>query len=297
MTAAHGHRRSRYDWNTYAEGQVPQLTGSVALEAKALPLPLPETSPVKPREVPWSYYMNVCTYGYSLAFVPWEYWVKHIDWMALNGVNMPLAFVGQEYVWNQVFKGYGLSLEDQYDFYSGPAFLPWFRMGNMRGFGGPLTEDWMEKRKDLNIKMLARMRGLGMKPALSAFAGHVPANFTKFVPAANVSRSPNWANFNNNGITTNFSDVFLVEPTDPLFVEIGNKFIKLQSQLYGTDHIYQCDTYNEMVPPTSDPAYLAESSKNVYAAMSGADPDAIWLMQGWLFQVRACQRPMEELDN
>ena len=31
----------------------------------------------------------------------------------------------------------------------------------------------MEKRKDLNIKMLARMRGLGMKPALSAFAGAV----------------------------------------------------------------------------------------------------------------------------
>ena len=49
-----------------------------------LPLPLPKTSPIKPRQVPWSYYMNVCTYGYSLAFVPWEYWVKHIDWMAMN---------------------------------------------------------------------------------------------------------------------------------------------------------------------------------------------------------------------
>ena len=24
-------------------------------------------------------------------------WVKHIDWMALNGINLPLAFVGQEY--------------------------------------------------------------------------------------------------------------------------------------------------------------------------------------------------------
>ena len=45
------------------------------------------------------------------------------------GINVPLAFVGQEWVWSQVFKGYGLSLEDQYDFYSGPAFLPWFRMG------------------------------------------------------------------------------------------------------------------------------------------------------------------------
>ena len=88
-----------YDWNTYAEGQLPQLTGSALPEGgEALPLPLPETSPVKPREVPWSYYMNVCTYGYSLAFVPWDYWVSHIDWMALNGVNMPLAFVGQEYL-------------------------------------------------------------------------------------------------------------------------------------------------------------------------------------------------------
>lgn len=92
-----------YDWNTYAEGQLPALTNAPA-ENAALPLPLPETSPVRPRQVPYSYYMNVCTYGYSLAFVPWDYWVKHIDWMALNGINVPLAFVGQEWLWAQVFE-------------------------------------------------------------------------------------------------------------------------------------------------------------------------------------------------
>ena len=41
--------------------------------------------------------MNVCTYGYSLAFIPWDAsdtdpkaqsWVKHIDWMALQGINV-----------------------------------------------------------------------------------------------------------------------------------------------------------------------------------------------------------------
>lgn len=69
-----------YDWNTYAEGQLPELTGEISAADRALPLPMPETSPIKPRQVPWSYYMNVCTYGYSLAFVPWDYWVKHIDW-------------------------------------------------------------------------------------------------------------------------------------------------------------------------------------------------------------------------
>jgi len=117
-----------YDWNTYGEGQLPASPvlstgmhdgaepgeGTVA----AVPLPLPITSAIKPRQVPYSYYLNVCTYGkilfcwfgvtkgsvrtrrvllrlttllcrctgYSLAFVPWEYWQKHIDWMAMNGM-------------------------------------------------------------------------------------------------------------------------------------------------------------------------------------------------------------------
>jgi alpha-N-acetylglucosaminidase len=53
----------------------------------------------------------------------------------------------------QIFKDYGLDLEDQYDFYSGPAFLPWYRMGNMRGFGGPLTMDlfYSSKRSILSL--------------------------------------------------------------------------------------------------------------------------------------------------
>ena len=71
----------RYDWNTYAEGQLaPGLVGTEPGSPTPV-LPLPERSAVRPRQVPYSYYMNVCTYGYSLAFVPWEYWVKHIDWM------------------------------------------------------------------------------------------------------------------------------------------------------------------------------------------------------------------------
>ena len=38
-----------------------------------------------------------------------------------------------------------------------------------------------------------------------------------------------------------------------------------------------------MQPPTADPTYLKSASTAVYAAMAKADPDAIWLMQGWLF--------------
>jgi hypothetical protein len=38
-----------------------------------------------------------------------------------------------------------------------------------------------------------------------------------------------------------------------------------------------------MSPPTRDPIYLKKASAAVYAAMAASDPDAVWLMQGWLF--------------
>eukprot|EP01065_Artemidia_motanka_P051521 TRINITY_DN9112_c0_g1_i1.p1 TRINITY_DN9112_c0_g1~~TRINITY_DN9112_c0_g1_i1.p1 ORF type:complete len:827 (+),score=257.62 TRINITY_DN9112_c0_g1_i1:54-2534(+) len=270
-----------YDWNTYGAGQMPP-------KGATLPMP-PATGIMKQRQVPWSYYMNVCTYGYSLAFVPWEYWVKHIDWMAMNGINLPLAFIGQEWLWQQVFLEYNLTAADMAPFFGGPAFLPWSRMGNMRGWGGPLTQNWLDSRKDLQIQILARMRGLGMTPVLSAFAGHIPAALSAKLPHAKVSRSPPWA-----GFSGEYGQVYMVEPTDPLYQELGTKFIKLQEKVFGTDHIYNCDTYNEMTPPTSDTKYLKAASTAVYNAMAVADPGAIWLMQGWLFfSARTFWRPAQ----
>ena len=76
----------------------------------------------------------------------------------------------------------------------------------------------------------------------------------------------------------------MLEPTSPLYEQIGSDFIKLQMEIYGTDHIYQTDTYNEMDPKTSDPDYLQASSRAVYNAMKIADPSSVWLMQGWLFK-------------
>jgi alpha-N-acetylglucosaminidase len=58
----------------------------------------------------------------------------------------------------------------------------------------------------------------------------------------------------------------------------------LQTATYGTDHIYNTDTYNEMDPPSADLQYLKGASKSVFEGMTTADPSAIWLMQGWTFQ-------------
>ena len=75
----------------------------VSLKARQLrvPSPLPSVQP-KIRRVSqdrWRYFLNYCCFGYSLPWYDWTQWEQLIDWMALNGVNAPLAVTGQEAVW------------------------------------------------------------------------------------------------------------------------------------------------------------------------------------------------------
>ncbi|MEO6284234.1 MAG: alpha-N-acetylglucosaminidase [Dyadobacter sp.] len=243
-------------------------------------LSLPEKLPIVPLKISkatiynYRYNLNYCTFNYSMSWWDWERWQKEIDWMALHGINMPLAITGEEYTWLEVYRDMGFSENDLKDFFSGPAYFGWFWMGNLDGWGGPLPLTWMESHKTLQQQIVKRERELGMKPVLPAFTGHVPAAFKKKFPKAQL-KATNWTN--------GFGDTYILDSQDPLFAEIGKKFLDKQTELYGTDHLYSADTFNENEPPTDDPAYLSKLSERIYDGMKLADADAIWVMQGWLF--------------
>lgn len=55
------------------------------------------------------FFLNYCTFGYTMPWWKWEDWERMIDWMALNGVNMPLANTGQEAVWQKVWRNHGMT--------------------------------------------------------------------------------------------------------------------------------------------------------------------------------------------
>ena len=207
----------------------------------------------------------------------WADWEKHIDWMALNGVNLPLAFNGQEEIWRRVWTRIGLSQEDLDQHFTGPAFLPWMRMGNMRGFAGPLSPGWHKKQVELQHNILARMRRLGMSPVLPAFGGQVPEGLVRLHPNSSYSKT-NWMRF-----PEKYCGTYLLSPLDPLFQQIGAMFIREQTKEFGSNHFYNCDTFNEMDPSNSSVEYLASVSRAVYGAMASADPQSVWVMQGWLF--------------
>eukprot|EP00760_Papus_ankaliazontas_P008822 PhM_4_TR13934/c0_g1_i1/m.43672/K01205/NAGLU; alpha-N-acetylglucosaminidase len=241
---------------------------------------VPEVAVATPFE--YRYALNVCTFGYSAAFWDWPRWEWEIDWMALHGVNTPLAFSGQEYVWAIMWLHLGATEAELQTWFSGPAFLPWQRMGNMGQWNGPLSEPYRRTQYDLQVRILKRMRSFGMTPVLPCFSGHVPAAIQRLYPNASVTPSQAWNGFN---------PTYLLEPTDPLFVELGAKFLSEYRTQYGVDGLYNCDTYNEQDPKSADPSYLAQAGRAIADGIKTVDPTGRWVVQGWTFQFGFWQQP------
>ncbi|KAE8694570.1 hypothetical protein F3Y22_tig00110781pilonHSYRG00056 [Hibiscus syriacus] len=191
--------------------------------------------------------------------------------MALQGINLPLAFTGQETIRRKVFQKFNIPNSDLDDFFGGPAFLAWSRMGNFHRWGGPLPESWFDGQLTLQKKILARMYELGMTPA---FSGNVPAALRDIFPSAKITQLGNWFSVKSN---PKWCCTYLLDATDPLFVEIGRTFIEEQLKEYGrrTSHIYNCDTFDENTPPVDDPSLGAA----IFSGMQSGDENAMWLMQ------------------
>ena len=250
-------------------------------------------------------YLNTCTYGYTTPWWDWPRWSREIDWMAVHGVDMPLALEGQEHVWRALWLEAGLSEPELAGYFSGPAFTPWQRMGNIEGHLAPLPAAWIEKKRVLQGKILARMRGLGMSPILPAFAGYVPKAFAQAHPKARIYRMP---------VGPGFRETYWLDPSDPLFGELAGRFLALYDAAYGAGIYYLADSFNEMAPPIEDdgrdvgnaafddatanarppaaksevdPALkarrLAAYGRAIHEAFRRTRPDAVWVMQGWLF--------------
>ena len=227
----------------------------------------------------YRYFFNYCTFSYSMAWWDWDDWQRMIDWMALKGINLPLAATGQEGTWQLVLRDLGFSDRQIGEFLVGPAYLPWGWMGNIDGLGGPLPERWIASHIALERKILARERALGMKPVLQGFTGHVPESIREVFPAARIHRTGDWS--------AGFSGTWFLDPLDPLFQRIGTLFIRRQTELFGTDHLYAADSFNEINPPTDDSTFLAGMGRTVYESMRAADPDAVWVLQGWFLYYQA----------
>lgn len=236
-----------------------------------LPESLPKVSTPVRKETNLSlrYDFNYCTYSYTMAFWDWERWEKEIDWMALHGINLPLAVVGQECVWKNMLEKLGYSKEEINKFIAGPAFLAWWAMNNLEGWGGPNPDSWYTQQEALQKKILKRMLEYGIEPVFPGYSGMVPHDANKKL-GLNVTEPALW-----NGFTR---PAFLL-PTDSRFNEIASLYYKELEKLFGKANYYSMDPFHELEDAGS--VDFDAAGKAVLKAMKDVNPKATWVIQGW----------------
>ena len=215
------------------------------------------------------YDFNYCTFSYSMAFWDWERWQQEIDWMALHGVNMPLAIVGEECVWRNMLLKLGYSEEEVGRFIAGPAFLAWWEMNNLEGWGGPLPKSWYARQEKLQKQILARMRQWGMLPVLPGYSGMVPHD----------AREKLGLDVADAGLWNGFQRPANLMPTDPRFKEIAKVYYDELTRLFGKADFYSMDPFHE----SNDDSRIdyAEAARAIKEAMKKTNPNAVWVVQGW----------------
>ena len=223
------------------------------------------------------FFLNYCTFGYTMPWWQWEDWERFIDWMALQGVNLPLAITGQESVWQEVWRDFGLDDEQIRAWFTGPAHLPWNRMCNIDGVDGPLPQGWIDGQEKLQKLILKRERELGMRPVLPAFAGHVPEQLKELYPQAQITDIAHWGGFGPEHLP------HFLSPQDSLYAVIQRKYLETQTRVFGTDHVYGFDLFNEVEPPSWEPDVLSAYGRKAYKSVAAVDPEAEWIQMGWMF--------------
>lgn len=249
-------------------------TDPVQLPAVA---PLPKEAYGAKAAVPERFFLNYCTFGYTTPFWKWQDWERFIDWMALNGINLPLAMTGQEKAWYTTWKKLGLTDQEARESFTGPAHLPWHWMANVDHYQGPLSHSWLDSNEALQRQILSRERELGMRPVLPAFAGHVPSQFRTLYPDANITLRSSWGNFEGP------DRCYFLDPSDPLYAKVQQTYLQVQDSLFGTDHIYGIDPFNEVDSPDWSEEFLRNASAGIFNTLRAADPEAKWLQMTWNF--------------
>ncbi len=275
-------------WNSLNEKTV---SGEAYADLSNIPVPTAEE--MHTSDAKYRYYLNTCTFGYSMTSWTWKRWQQEIDWMALHGINMPLQLVGLEEVWRKFLtmeeggnRKYGYTDEAAKAFVAGPAFIAWWAMNNLEGWGGTgsgtksggtwagaggVQDDaWYVRQKNLAKQITDRQRELGMQPVLPGWSGMVPTNFASKSGYATRGNGGNWAGDFVRPLLLN------VNIGADKYAAIAADYYKCLKEVMGESQYYSMDPFHE-----GGGAGTMEDYEALYDAMEAAKAGSQWVIQQW----------------
>lgn len=243
---------------------------NLTTDLSAVELPVPAKSERRECSAEYRYYMNYCTYSYSMAFWTQKRWEQEIDWMALHGINLPLALIGTDVVWKNMLEEMGYTREEINRFVAGPGFHAWWLMSNLEGWGGENPDWWYLRQEKLCKFVQGRMRELGMSPVLPGFGGMLPSNAAEKMGVDAIYQGY-WC--------SGFRRPSFLLPTDEKFDDIAAMYYKHVEKIMGSAKYYSMDPFHE--GGLTKGVDLKAAYGTIYSEMVKNSPGSKWVLQSW----------------
>ncbi len=243
--------------------------------------PLPESEiAVKPLH-PYAIAYNYCTISYTMAFWGQAEWQKEIDRLALQGYNIALMTAGLQKVWDLTLADMGYTEAQRKNYIADDAASAWWHMGNLQGFGGPVSAEQIERDAALGKWMVGAMREVGIEPIFQGFVGLIPSSTSDNQLAdSRIFRTGNWV--------AGFKNPDILDPTCGAFKTFSEKWYANIKKVYALDDeadypkFLGGDLFHESSPPSSmsvsDQRLCAVNAQSYQQA---AFPGVIWILQSW----------------
>lgn len=255
-------------------------------QLSALPgvLPLPQETVRGSCPLPVRYAYNYCTLSYTMPFFGYADWQRELDFLMLKGVNLILDTTATEAMWVSYLQKLGYTADEAKDYVCGYCYKAWWLMGNLEGYGGPVSDAWVTDTLEMARRNQRYMTVMGAMPALSTFVGAMPESFGTLARAhllekgfddvsAYMAPQGMWAGgfVRPNVLKTSYNG----------YSYLAGLFYDTQKEIYGENTDYYCgDVCHEggIVPKDlSKP----EMSAQILSDLMHANPRAVWILQGW----------------
>ncbi|MBE6638662.1 MAG: hypothetical protein E7616_04300 [Ruminococcaceae bacterium] len=264
----------------YCNVHVSQQTSQVNMPAEVVKLGKTITNTTN-SEVRYAY--NYCTLSYTMPFYGYEDWQRELDYLMLSGVNLILDTTATEALWVYYLQQYGYTADDALAFVCGYAYKAWWLMGNLEGYGGPVSDQWVIDTLELARVNQRYMTVMGAEPCLQGYMGALPNNIAD--KAQKTLTEMGFSSIKDSlvpqGGWASFLRPILCKTNYDGYEKMAKDFYAAQEYLYGpvTDY-YAGDLAHEGgVLPTD--MSRAEMSATILGHMMDADADAVWVMQSW----------------
>lgn len=197
-------------------------------------------------------------------------WEKEIDFMAMNGVNTPLALTGSDGVLFRMLVAMRIKTDTAASFISGSSF--WYKQlkGNLFGYLPISNGDYFNKKIEIGKKITEREKELDMSPVHQGILLTCPFSFRKHYPKTDLIKMPQW---------NAFPPAMTIDAADFGYFRIFNKtFLEAQKELLG-----EVDNY--IFDPLSDVnfkgynTFVDAMGKNFRKLLDEVNSDAVWFVR------------------